>query len=64
MREIKSKNHNLSTYKAKKISLLCFDDRRYILRNGIEIFAYGHKDIKMINLDSINNESNKKHHEK
>ena len=64
MREIKSKNHNLSTYKAKKISLSCFDDRRYILRNGIEIFAYGHKDIKMINLDSINNENNKKHYEK
>ena len=64
MREIKSKNHNLSTYKAKKILLSCFDDRRYILRNGIEIFAYGHKDIKMINLDSINNENNKKHYEK
>ena len=45
MREIKSKNQNLSTYKANKISLSCFDDKRYILRNGIEIFAYGHKDI-------------------
>ena len=40
MRGIKSKNHNLSTYKTNKISLSCFDDERYILRNGIETFAY------------------------
>ena len=45
MREIKSKNHNLGTYKTNKKSLSCFDDKRYNLRNGIEIFAYGHKDI-------------------
>ena len=45
MRGIKSKNHNLGTYRTKKISLSCFDDKRYILRNGIETFAYGHKDI-------------------
>ena len=44
MRGIKSKNHNLGTYKTNKISLSCFDDKRYILRNGIETFAYGHKD--------------------
>ena len=45
MRGIKSKKHNLRTYKTNKISLSCFDDKRYILRNGIETFAYGHKDI-------------------
>ena len=45
MRGIKSKNHNLGTYRTNKISLSCFDDKRYILRNGIETFAYGHKDI-------------------
>ena len=45
MREIKSKNHNLGTYKTNKKSLSCFDDKRYILRNRIETFAYGHKDI-------------------
>ena len=44
-REIKSKNHNLGTYKTNKKSLSCFDDKRYILRNRIETFAYGHKDI-------------------
>ena len=45
MRGKKSKNHNLSTYESNKISLSCFDDKPYILKNGINTFAYGHKDI-------------------
>ena len=45
MRGIKSKNHNLGTYETNKRSLLCFDDKRYILKNGINTLAYGHKDI-------------------
>ena len=45
MRGIKSKNHNLGTYETNKISLSCFDDKRYILKNGINKLAYGHKDI-------------------
>ena len=48
----------------KLIFLSCFDDKQYILKNGINTLAYGHKDIKMINLDSITNENNKKHNEK
>ena len=44
MRGIKSKNQNLDTYKTNKISLSCFDDKRYILRNEIETLTYGHKD--------------------
>ena len=51
MRGIKSKDHNLGTYEINKISLSCFDDKRYILKNGIYTLAYGHKDIpKKINL--------------
>ena len=46
MREIKSKNHNLGTYETNKGSLSCFDDKRYILKNGINKLAYGHKDIE------------------
>ena len=56
MRGIKSKNHNLSTYESNKISLSClscFDDKRYIFKNGINALAYGHKDIKIITLDII-----------
>ena len=44
MKGIKSKNHNLGTYETNK-TLSCFDDKRYILRNGIETLTYGHKDI-------------------
>ena len=61
MRRIGSKNHYLGTYETNKRSLSCFDDKRYILKNGINALAYGHKDI---NLDSITNENNKEHNEK
>ena len=45
MRRIGSKNHNLGTYETNKTSLSCFDNKRYILKNGINTLAYGHKDI-------------------
>ena len=45
MRSIGSKNHNLGTYETNKISSSCFDDKRYILKNGINTLPYGHKDI-------------------
>ena len=45
MRAIESKNHNLGTNETNKRSLSCFDDKRYILKNGINTLAYGHKDI-------------------
>ena len=45
MRGIKSKIHNLDTYETNKISLSCFDEKRDILKNGINTLAYGHKDI-------------------
>ena len=45
MRGIKSKNQNLDNYETTKRSLSCFDDKRYILKNGINTLAYGHKDI-------------------
>ena len=42
---IKAKNHNLGTYETNKRSLSCFDNKWYILKNGINTLAYGHKDI-------------------
>ena len=45
MRRIGSKTHNLGTYETNKRSLSCFDDKRYILINGINTLAYGHKDL-------------------
>ena len=45
MRGIKFRNHNLGIYETNKISLSCFDDKRCILKNGINTLAYGNKDI-------------------
>ena len=45
MRGIKSKKHELVTYEINKISLSDFDDKRYILSDGINTLPYGHKDI-------------------
>ena len=45
MRGIKSKNHNLGTYETNQRSLSCFDDKRNILKNGINTLVFGYKDI-------------------
>ena len=45
IRRIGCKNHNLGTYETNKRSLSFFDDKRYILKNGINTLGYGHKDI-------------------
>ena len=47
MRGVKFKNHNIGTYESNKISLSCNDDKSYILTNGIDTLAYGHKDISL-----------------
>ena len=44
MRRIQSKNNKLGTYEIDKISLSCFDDKRYVLDDGIHTLAYFHKD--------------------
>ena len=46
MKRIQSKLHEIGTYKVFQISLSCFDDKRYILNDGINTLAYFHKDIK------------------
>ena len=44
MKRIQSKKHKLGTYEIDKISLSCFDDKRYVLDDGIYTLAYFHKD--------------------
>ena len=44
MRRIQAKKHELGTYEIDKISLSCFDDKRYVLDDGIYTLAYFHKD--------------------
>ena len=46
MNTIRSKNHQIHSYNINKISLSCFDDKRYILNNGINSLAYGHYKIE------------------
>ena len=46
MKRIQSKLHRIGTYDVCKILLTCFDDKRYILDDGINSLAYSHKDIR------------------
>ena len=46
MKRIQSKLHRIGTYDVCKISLFCFDDKKYILDDGINTFAYFHKDVR------------------
>ena len=45
MKGIKPFNHRMYTYEINKISLSCYDDKRYINDDGINTLPYGHKDI-------------------
>ena len=52
MRTIRSEYHQISSYQINKVSLSPFDDKRYILDDGISSYAYGQHKIKKI-LDYI-----------
>ena len=45
MNTIRSDCHQISSYEINKISLSPFDDKRYILSDGISSYAYGHLNI-------------------
>ena len=45
MKTIRSNNHQLGSYEINKVSLSCFDDKRYIHNNGATSYAYGHHKI-------------------
>ena len=44
MKRIQAKKHKIGTYEIDKISLSCFDDKRYVLDDGIHTLAYFDKD--------------------
>ena len=48
MSGIKSKKHKLFTHTSNKKSISCFDDKHYILSDGINTLQYGHKEILKI----------------
>ena len=45
MKTIRSNNHQLGSFELNKISLSCFDDKRFIHENGITSYADGHYKI-------------------
>ena len=45
MKTIRSNCHEISSYEINKVSLSCFDDKRYILEDGVSSYAYGHYNI-------------------
>ena len=44
--EFKAKKHKLRTCEITNISLSCFDDKRFVLDEGIHTLAYFHKYLK------------------
>ena len=46
MKRIQIKLHTVGTYDVCKISLSCFDDKNYVLDDGVNTLAYFHQDIK------------------
>jgi len=45
-RNFKSTNHVVSTLEINKLCLSPFDDKRYILKDGIQTLAYGHYSLR------------------
>ena len=43
MKKIQSEKHKLGTYEINKIPLSCFEDKIYVLDDGIRTLAYFHK---------------------
>ena len=57
MKRIQAKKHKIGTYEIDKISLSCFDDKRYVLDDGINT-TYFHKNCNKC--DNNNNKNNNK----
>ena len=66
MKRIQAKKHKIGTYEIDKISLSCFDDKRFVLDDGVHTLACFHKDcnknvirmkIKMIIIMIMKNEN-------
>lgn len=52
MKQFRSQKHDIYMVEINKISLNPYDDKRYVLNNGISTLAHGHYKIKSINVNS------------
>ena len=57
MKRIQAAKHKIGTYEIDKISLSCFDDKRYVLDDDVNTLAYFHKDFNK-RCDKNNNYNN------
>ena len=60
MKIIQAKKHKIGTYEIDKISLSCFDDKRFVLDDGVHTLAYFHKDCNKKG-DKNENENDNNH---
>ena len=51
MKMIRSFDHSIYTVNVTKVSLSAYDDKRYILDDGVSSYAYGHYKIRQRILD-------------
>ena len=62
MKRIQAKKHKTGTYEIDKISLSCFDDKKFVLDDGVHTLAYFHKDCnKKCDKNENENENNNNH---
>ena len=52
MKRIQAKKHKTGTYEIDKISLSCFDDKRFVLDDGVHTLAYFQKDCNKKDCDN------------
>ena len=58
MKRIQAKKHKIRTYETNKISLSCFDDKRFVLDDGVHTLAYFHKNCSKKECDKNKNKNN------
>ena len=64
MKRIHSKKHKIGTQKIEKI-LSCFDNKRFVLDDGIHTLAYFHKHFKkLLTKNKVLSQIKKSYHEK
>ena len=64
---MQAKKHKTGTYRIDKISLSCFDNKIFVLDNGVHTLAYCHKDYNKKcdkNEDKNENKNNHNHNNK
>ena len=63
MKRIEAKKDKIGTYEIDKISLSCFDDKSFVLDDGVHTSAYFHKDCGKKECDKNINKKNENENE-